>query len=89
MRPSHSARSINCKSTTSLPPRAALRRSVPDALVRSEFEGVVQGARVEDVPAVGDAEAPLRVQVALLVDDHLDAPDAANLGDPALCGFGG
>lgn len=89
MRPPHDTTPVHGKGTTRLPPRAALGRTVPDALVLAQAEGRVQGARAEDVPAVGDAEAPLRVELARLVDDHLDAPDAADLRDPALGGFGG
>lgn len=88
MGPAHDAAAIDGKGTARLPARAALGRAVPDALVLAQAEGGVQGARAEDVPAVGDAEAPVGVELARLVDEHLDAPDAADLRDPALRGVG-
>lgn len=67
-----------------LPAGAALAGAVPDVLRLAELEGLVEHARVQDVPGRGHPQAPLRVQLTLVIDDDLDVPVAADLDHPPL-----
>jgi len=75
---------VDGEAAARLPPRAALRRRVPDALVLAEAVGRVQRPGVQRVPRGGDAEPPCAVEVPVRVDDDLDVPLAADLDDPGV-----
>lgn len=87
MSPSDGAITIHGEGATRLPPRAALGRPVPDALVLAEAENGPQRGRVHGVPRRRDAETPFGIDVAALVDDHVHRPGAADLGEPVVRGL--
>ena len=86
--PLNHAGAVDGKSAAGLPPAPALCRPVPYALSLAEAEDGVEDAGVSHVPEAGDAETPLGVEVAGLVDHDVNVPVAADLGDPALGSFG-
>jgi hypothetical protein len=68
-----------------LPPATALANLLPpDALLLAEQVLVVAVARVQQVAPVGDAEAPQGIEVAVLVDDDVEVPGAAELAQPGV-----
>lgn len=71
-----------------LPAVAALGGAVPDVLLLAELEGLVERQGAEDVPGARGGQPPAGVHLALVVDDDLDLPVAADLDDPALRGLG-
>ncbi|KAI9167323.1 Protein DML1 [Paramyrothecium foliicola] len=87
--PAHDTFAVDGKGAAQLPAAAALGGTVPDTLIEAHAEGRVDDARAEGVPCAGQAEAPPRVDIALLVDHDVGVPRAADLGDPALRGRGG
>jgi hypothetical protein len=81
---------INRINTASLPPTPALTNLLsPDAFLLAQQVLIISVPRIQQVAPVGDAEAPEGVQLAVLVDNDVEVPGAAELAQPGVCcGFG-
>nr|POE94624.1 hypothetical protein CFP56_16861 [Quercus suber] len=69
--PSHRSLFIDPEPATHLPPRSALRRSVPDALLLAHAPERPQRGRRKHVAVAARPESPRSIDVALLVNDDV------------------
>lgn len=87
MLPAHIAKSIHGERAALLPPTPTLRWPVPDTLGGTQLVHRPQDRRADGMQCAAQTKTPLRVEIAAGVNNDVDFPRAAHLGQPALRGF--